>query len=413
MSSMEVDKSTTFSCHNLKGIQDILGYDNFAPIIEQGLGTLDFFKLLHTLCTEIKVLDELQESPSAIQSLDEAKAFLYELSAFLTELDCGISDLLSGSLEERFSSTTRRYALIDFLINELKVARVLADEKLKAPVKVIDTALAQDLDRAIQTLKMPAPKIGDERDIVAKIMVEANKRCQVLKNPPRPLFTEKMDDLKWAAVDRLCHQMSADVRARNLLLLKRIDVTVNSFLWADKVRKREKEILDLYAEKRKDMAKVFPPDVISLLACSNNHLLIERASCSRLRQHTKSKVQPVANAEAPKDRGGRTNEVAAPSRETFLSQQLGRGDGGRGQWHGGRGGHGGHGGHGGRGHGGGNQNYQQSGGSHHSVEDQARNEYQQRRDHYGGQDRRGGNRGGSGGGYQRGRGGGRGYMGNY
>ncbi|CAJ0916816.1 unnamed protein product, partial [Mesorhabditis belari] len=135
MSSMEVDKSTTFSCHNLKEIQDILGYDNFAPIIEQGLGTLDFFKLLHTLCTEIKVLDELQESPSAIQSLDEAKAFLYELSAFLTELDCGISDLLSGSLEERFSSTTRRYALIDFLINELKVARVLADEKLKAPVK--------------------------------------------------------------------------------------------------------------------------------------------------------------------------------------------------------------------------------------------------------------------------------------
>uniref|UniRef100_A0A0K0DM34 Uncharacterized protein n=1 Tax=Angiostrongylus cantonensis TaxID=6313 RepID=A0A0K0DM34_ANGCA len=135
---------------------------------------------------------------------------------------------------------------------------------------------------------------------------------------PKPVFTAKMDPKQWRIVDKIktiffqfpiVEETAQSCRSRTLLLLKRLDVTVNSFLWCERIKSRESEIRRLFAEKRNAMSHVIAPDIASLLAASHDLLRVEQASSARLRKNTRSKVHPLALAERPTDRGGRTNEM--------------------------------------------------------------------------------------------------------
>ncbi|KAK6030849.1 hypothetical protein OSTOST_03006 [Ostertagia ostertagi] len=108
---------------------------------------------------------------------------------------------------------------------------------------------------------------------------------------------------------QLIEEVAQNCRSRTLLLLKRIDVTVNSFLWCDRIKSREAEIRELFAKRRSAMSHVTPPNVADLLGASQDLLRVEQASSARLRKNTRSKIHPLALAARPTDRGGRTNEM--------------------------------------------------------------------------------------------------------
>ncbi|VDM72043.1 unnamed protein product, partial [Strongylus vulgaris] len=108
---------------------------------------------------------------------------------------------------------------------------------------------------------------------------------------------------------QVVNETAQNCRSRSLLLLKRIDVTVNSFLWCDRLKSREKQIRDLFAKRREAMSHVTPPDVACLLAASHDLLRVEQASNARVRKNTRSMPNPLALAPRPADRGGRTNEM--------------------------------------------------------------------------------------------------------
>ncbi|VDM52297.1 unnamed protein product [Angiostrongylus costaricensis] len=130
----------------------------------------------------------------------------------------------------------------------------------------------------------------------------------------------------------IVEETAQSCRSRTLLLLKRLDVTVNSFLWCERIKSRESEIRNLFAEKRNAMSHIIAPDIASLLAASHDLLRVEQASSARLRKNTRSKVHPLALAERPTDRGGRTSEMIGDIAMEQASAQRGRG-GGRGGFH--------------------------------------------------------------------------------
>lgn len=323
MEGIELDIPTKFSEHKLNGL---LLADDFASIVSKGFEDVEFCHLLHDLCVELKVLYDLEESPYKIDSVSEVKTFLYELSVFLMELECSLDEITVGSLEERFNTPEKRFALIFFLISELKCARCVAAVELQKPVEVVpDKPLVTTVCNAMKTLGVSTPQPGgDISQIIGSINVEIGRRLQSCSTRPTPIFTSQMNEYKWSTVDQICHQLAADCYARNLLLVKRIDVTVNSFLWCERVRKNEAEIRSLFVRRREDMSKIKSPDAASLLAATTDILRIEQASSSRLRRNTKLRFHSPTNGEQPKDRGGRTKELILPRNETY-SQQRGRG----------------------------------------------------------------------------------------
>lgn len=56
---------------------------------------------------------------------------------------------------------------------------------------------------------------------------------------PRPLLTAALTDKQWSRVTALNEKLVQDYRNRIQLLLKRLDVTIQSFTWSERIKKME------------------------------------------------------------------------------------------------------------------------------------------------------------------------------
>ncbi|WKY03513.1 hypothetical protein Q1695_004908 [Nippostrongylus brasiliensis] len=328
--AMEVDVQVpSLSAAKLFGLSDVLGSDDVAVIAESDLQN-GFGRCVSLLCEELRILYKLEESaPKFEASEDGAFDFLLELSSFLAELECPHEEITCGPLEERLSTPEKRLLLLNFLLNELKAARLIATNALSKPVEHADKELTPFLSSALNAAAVPKPSGNfGPLDVIDMLRKSADGRLQSCAERPKPLLTAKLDLKQWKMVDKLVEEVAQNCRARTLLLLKRIDVTVNSFLWCDRIKPKENEIRELFAKRRNDMSRVTPPDVASLLAASQDLLRIEQMSNAKLRKNTRSKVHPLALAKRPTDRGGRTNEMVGEIAREQASAQRGRGRGG-------------------------------------------------------------------------------------
>lgn len=57
-----------------------------------------------------------------------------------------------------------------------------------------------------------------------------------------------------------------DFRLRRELLLTRLDVTIQSFKWADRLKKNNNEIADLYQQRRKELSVKQSVKIYDILA---------------------------------------------------------------------------------------------------------------------------------------------------
>lgn len=326
---MEIDSAmTSFTAERLFGLSDSIGSDDIPSIVNADIAS-EFGRCVTFLCEELKTLYKLDESvPQCEAAADGMMEFLLELSSFLAELECPHEEITCGSLEERLSTPEKKTLLISFLLSELKAARLFASDALSQPLEHGDKELTPYLASALRSAKVPKPSGGFvPADVVDMLRKTVEGRLQSCVERPRPLLTAKLDSKQWRKVDKLVEEVSQNCRSRTLLLLKRIDVTVNSFLWCDRIKPKEAEIRELFAKRRSAMSHVTPPDVADLLAASQDLLRIEQASNAKLRKNTRSKVHPLALAQRPTDRGGRTNEMVGDIAREQASAQRGRGRG--------------------------------------------------------------------------------------
>ncbi|XP_050680084.1 protein FAM98A isoform X2 [Leptidea sinapis] len=330
-----------------------LGYEGhlvdeafFGKALDGGPKSMDYTKLVHILSEEIKQLCNVEETVNMINDPDESSTFLLELSSFLKELGCPYRKLVTGHLSSRLQSREDKLLLLDYLISELMAAKIVNVDAPKVKtgmdIVVIETPTARDLKEILITLKFnkPPPNITPEilfSKVEAKVKETIQKEGDQMVG--KPLYNKALTDKDWKQLDLMFMDMFEEYRCRRETLITRLECTIQSFEWSDRLKGKKDLIQTTYRPKR-DLLKMKPDVKLSdFLAARSSLLHVEKTSSASVRKNTQSDVNKVLIGKVP-DRGGRPHEQQPPPPEMPSWQQrtsAPQGGGGRGGGFGGRG----------------------------------------------------------------------------
>ncbi|XP_029449738.1 protein FAM98A [Rhinatrema bivittatum] len=374
----------------LESLED-LGYKG--PLLEDGAlihsasggaASPEFTKLCAWLVSELKLFCKLEENVQATNSPSEAEGFQLEVSGLLAEMNCPYTSLTSGDVTKRLLVKRNCLLLLTYLISELEAARMLC---VNNPPKSIQAGggggSSSKGSEVFQELKGICISLGMSKPPATITMLQffsgiEKKLKEVLsKVPPnhvgKPLLSKQLGPSHWEKIEAINQAIANEYEVRRKMLVKRLDVTVQSFGWSDRAKSRSDKLGLVYQPKRAALANKSVISVAHLLAARQDLSKILRTSSGSIREKTTCAVNKVLMGRVP-DRGGRPNEIEPPppemppwqKRQDGPQQQGGGRGGGRGgyeQSYGGRGGYdqgGGRGGHdqgGGRGGGRGGYDY--------------------------------------------------------
>uniref|UniRef100_A0A1I7ZHP8 Protein FAM98A n=1 Tax=Steinernema glaseri TaxID=37863 RepID=A0A1I7ZHP8_9BILA len=156
------------------------------------------------------------------------------------------------------------------------------------------------------------------------------------------LYTATLDNKQWDLVNKINRDLSKEYALRRELLLKRLDVTVDSFTWSEKGAHKKDEVLKTYEEARSKINCNTEVEMSDLIAAKSDLLFVDKTSSSAVRARTQNPLRKFLLSENPADRGGRTSEVVAPEPEVPSWKKGGRGGGGGRNYRGGHRGRGHH-----------------------------------------------------------------------
>ncbi|XP_048456701.1 protein FAM98A isoform X2 [Rhincodon typus] len=404
----------------LDSLED-LGYKG--PLLDDGALSLaavggaaspEYTKLCAWLVTELKAFYKLIENVNATASPTEAEEFQLEMSGLLAEMNCPYSVLTTGDVTKRLLNKNNCLLLLTYLISELESSRMLGvnNPPKKQPDKTSQSFV--ELKSICITLGMSKPP--DNITMFQFFSGIEKKLKESLSKVPRnhvgkPLVKKALGPLHWEKLEAINQILVNEYEIRRKMLLKRMDVTIQSFGWSDRAKSQTEKLAKIYQPKRAALSSRSTICVAHLLAAREDLSKIMRTSSGSIREKTACAVNKVLMGRVP-DRGGRPNEIEPPppemppwqKRPDNVQSSSGRGRGGYDQGSYGGGGRGGYdqGSYGG----GGRSGYDQGGGrggyDHGSYGGGGRGGYDQ------------GGRGGGRGGYDRteqgGRGGGRGKI---
>ncbi|KAI6181394.1 hypothetical protein M3Y98_00824700 [Aphelenchoides besseyi] len=247
-------------------------------------------------------------------------------------------------------------------------------DEITLPSTDVAVSLARLLERLNAT---KLPNISDPNALFRFLGAEIKKSFNGLNRRPRSITTSiRLKNVDWQKADKYAEFLTADFSRRAALLVQRLDVTVDSFFWSDRVREQESAIKDIFLPERDKLDGWSPITVADVLGATEDILFLEKASSHR--QQTRSSISSFTLPTAPQDRGGRTGEIIAPNRETFGQQRNQQYHRGRGRGH-----------HGNRHHGGPNRFDHFNKQRDNRVENQVKREYADKPDHSHGKKQRG------------------------
>ncbi|KAM7288545.1 hypothetical protein ISCGN_028762 [Ixodes scapularis] len=233
--------------HVLTALED-LRYDGpfanedvFTKEIEDSK-SIKFTELVSWLSVELNKLANMEDRVNPITDVEDWNTFLLEMSAFLKETHCPIKALTDGSVNQRLMSKENRLMLLGFLCDELQAARmikVLKPESNALQVEMQESPTAKAMKGMLMTLGFgkPPPNITPAQ-LFSK--TETKVRELLPKAGPdtlgKPLFQGGLTEKQWFALAKLQAQMQEEYRIRRETLIKRLDVTVQSFKWGDRLK---------------------------------------------------------------------------------------------------------------------------------------------------------------------------------
>ncbi|XP_047499847.1 protein FAM98A-like [Penaeus chinensis] len=315
---------------------------------EGGPKSVSYTKLVAWITSELRVLAKLEEMVNATSSPDEHSSFLMELSAFLKELGCPHTQLTEGPVSQRLTSTETRLMLLDFLLAELMAARMLssATPEQGMTVEMRESEHARDLKALLIALGFPKPPANiTPQQLFMKVEQKVND-VKSKAHPSligKPLFNGTLSDKQWALLDEMQKEMQSEYQMRREMLIKRLDVTVQSFQWSHKAKMRENDLVKAFRSRRDVLTEIPSVSVGDMLAAREDLAVLEKTSNASVRKATKTPLNKVLIGKVP-DRGGRAHELEPPPPEMPSWSQRQPGGGGYGGRGGGRGGRGGGGG---------------------------------------------------------------------
>ncbi|XP_033735929.1 protein FAM98A-like [Pecten maximus] len=395
------------SLEDLRYDGPLLEEQAFNEAVDVGPASVEYTKLVAWLTGQLRDFCGLEECANAINNPDEASNFIMELGSCLRELNCPHKELFEGTqVLDRLNNRKSCLQLLDYLTTELASVRMIASKnpsQLKATptsnnstskaVEMVESDVAKYLRLLLIALEISKPPANiNSFQLFSK--VEAKVKDLVCKYPDQAgtsLLKARLSDKQWSQVMNINEALCREYQTRREMLLKRLDVTVQSFMWSDKAKQKENDIAALYQPVRKSLQAKPTISVAHILSARDDLTRLEKTSSGDAREKTKCAINRVLIPKVP-DRGGRAWELEPPPPEmpSFMKREAGpqRPQSGYGGGRGGGGGREGGGGRGGGGGGGGGRGGKVQGGWGDANPNQ-----------------QGGNWGQGGGGYNQGRGG--------
>ncbi|XP_028294530.1 protein FAM98B [Gouania willdenowi] len=344
-----------------------LGYDG--PLLEEkllleaserGLSSLQYVQLCTWLTSRLKLLCDLEENLQS--SPDDTDSLQVEMSGLMKELNCPFEDVTSWVHKDGVRTSKDHLKLILFLSSELQAAQIVRSKQ--DDKKQHNKSSAQtDLDLMCDALNV---KGDDAAQVLAQVQ---NKVEQLLKDLPgasvgEAVLKKPLTSEQWEKLLSINQALSSEYECRRRMLIKRLDVTVQSFGWSDRAKVKVDSMARVYQPRRHSLKPQSTVDMADLLAAREDICNVVKTSSGSSREKTTCAVNKVLMGRVP-DRGGRPEEIQAPPPEMPPWQKRQDGGGswggrGRGGWRQGGGGwgqgthqgwnnkHGDHGGHGGK-----------------------------------------------------------------
>ncbi|XP_071757370.2 protein FAM98B [Centroberyx gerrardi] len=373
-----------------------LGYDG--PLLEEkalvgaadeGLSSPEYVNLCRWLASRLKPLCDLEESISS--GPDDIDSLQLEMSGLLKELHCPYEGLVSGILKGSLQNKRDHLKFVLFLSSELQAAQIVRSRQVSGK-KQEDSPVYQDLVAICETLKLPEPTGQDAAGVFSDVENKINKVLQDLPNGyiGKPVLKKSLNSEQWEKLHSINTLLSSEYECRRRMLIKRLDVTVQSFGWSDRAKARVDSMARAYQPKRHSLRPQPSVGEAELLAAREDICNVVKTSSGSSREKTACAVNKILMGRVP-DRGGRPSEIDAPPPEMPPWQKRqdggggwggrggrgggwGGGGGGGGGWRGGGGGGGG--GWRGGGGGGGGNGWNQGGHSGHGGHGGKRGRYQ-------------------------------------
>lgn len=359
----------------------MLDVNKLSQALKLGAKSPDFTSLIGWFAEQLATFIDIDETVHATTSAEDASSFLLELSFFLKEIGCVNEKLMTGHVNQRLSNESERALLIEFLAAELMACKLLEvkcpKEEKQMEITIDESDTARSLKNILVTLKFQKPSDDTSPEFLFSEL--ETKLSEILKTVStdhlgKPLIDVELSAKQWEELNKLQEAMHKEYTIRRQMLLKRLDVTVQSFLWSDKIKLQENEVNARYEDKRKTLKNEPKVTMADLLAARDDLAVIEKTSNASVRKNTRSKINSIIIGAVP-DRGGRPYEQEPPPPEMPPWQkdrvqgpqsfQSGRGGGsgdrGRGGSRGGGRGGGGSGSGGGRGGGSGYRDHKDAG----------------------------------------------------
>ncbi|XP_050451178.1 protein FAM98A isoform X2 [Cataglyphis hispanica] len=299
----------------------MLDADKISHALKLGAKSPDFTSLVSWLAEQLATFIDIDETVHATTSADDASSFLLELSFFLKEIGCVNEKLMTGHINQRLANEFERAILIEFLVTELMTCKLLEvkypKEEKQMEVTIDESDTARSLKNILVTLKFQKPPDNISPELLFSRL--ETKLSEVLKTVStdhlgKPLIEIELSAKQWDELGKLQEEMHKEYTIRREMLLKRLDVTVQSFLWSDRIKLQENEVNTRYEERRKTLKNEPKVTMADLLAARDDLAVIEKTSNASVRKNTKSKVNSVIIGAVP-DRGGRPYEQEPPPPE--------------------------------------------------------------------------------------------------
>ncbi|KAM9365543.1 protein FAM98A [Pholidichthys leucotaenia] len=325
-----------------------LGYQG--PLLEDGsldsalsggAASPEFTKLCAWIVSELRLYCRLEENVHATNCPSEAESFQLEMSGLMSELACPYPVLTSGDIAQRFTNRDNCLLLLTFLVSELEASRMSLVNMPKQKAQESGSPVFQELKGICMALGMSKPPANITMfhffSGIEKKLKEALSRIPpnhvgepLLKRPLGPVHLEKIEAINQALVN--------EYEVRRKMLLKRLDVTVQSFGWSDRAKTQAEKLSKVYPPLRSALGTKSSISVAHLLAARQDFSKILRTSSGKIREKTACAINKVLMGRVP-DRGGRPCEIEPPPPEMPSWQK--RQDAPQGGGHYGGGGHGG------------------------------------------------------------------------
>ncbi|KYO23921.1 protein FAM98A [Alligator mississippiensis] len=308
----------------LEGLED-LGYKG--PLLDDGALTQatshgatspEFTKLCAWLVSELRLFCKLEENVHATNSPNEAEEFQLEASGLLAEMNCPYVSLTSGDVTKRLLNQKNCVLLLTYLISELEAARMLC---VNAPPKKAQEGGGSEV---FQELKGICIALGMSKPPANITMfqffsgIEKKLKETLAKVPPnhvgKPLLKKQLGPAHWEKIEAINQAIANEYEVRRKLLVKRLDVTVQSFGWSERAKSQTEKLAKIYQPKRALLSTKCTISIANLLAARQDLSKIMRTSSGSIREKTACAINKVLMGRVP-DRGGRPNEIEPPPPE--------------------------------------------------------------------------------------------------